>query len=205
VPVGSTIWYRVFCYFPSSYSFGYLWSTSDDAEANACGYTNNDGNGSLKFLVLDPESSNARLYLNISSTRRATGQPENAELTLISEAGGVVTTGAYKLPLDGWVSIQIGVKLASDSTGWMRAWAGEQLIAERLNMQTLSTSATGLANFGIGNIFNGFPFTDGMAGRDTFYIDEIVLATDKEGFGTPNGIDASGNAYIAPSTLAAGI
>ena len=43
-------------------------------------------------------------------------------------------------------------------------------------------------------------YTDGAPDRNSFYIDDIILASDLPGYGAPTGVDAAGNAYIDPAT-----
>ena len=137
--------------------------------------------------------------------KRSINQPASPTLTLIVESGAQVTSGSYSVPRDQWVALQMAVNIKKDTTGWARVWADDQLIVDRSGIRTISDDATGINQYGIGDYWNGFPYTDGLAGRDAFYIDEIMVASDQEGYGEPTGIDANGNAYIAPSTLAAGI
>jgi len=55
-------------------------------------------------------------------------------------------------------------------------------------------------DWGIGNYWNGVPWTDGGLGRTDFWVDEIILATDMEGYGAPDTLDDGGRPYI-PSNM----
>ena len=204
VPVGETVWQRIYLYFPTTYSFGYMYSGGDSAELSACGLgTGDDGNATRKFLVFSPNSGTARIYLNYSCSRRQISQPSDARLWLFVEANTAGNVNAEcAIPLGRWFALQFAVKVATNNTGWARAWLDDELILESTGIQTIAGSASAVTEWGIGDYWNGYPWFDGEADRDSFYVDDVVVASTASGYGAPTGEDASGNAYISPLTLA---
>jgi hypothetical protein len=204
IPVGRTVWQRYFFYLPSAFSMGYVFGTSDSAAASTCG---NDagGSGYIKWLVFAPDNTTARTYLMPEIAKGAVNQAANDGIALITETGAILNKVTNRnLPRDQWFSLQLAVKVSKDtSDGFMRAWLNDEMVVERTGINTIGASDTGLDEFGIGDYWNGVPYTDGAANRDAFYIDEVLAATDVAGYGAPSGVDASGNAYI-PNTILAG-
>lgn len=208
VPIGKRIWYRLRAYFPSAFSWGYVYSSSDTEEMQACSLSSvNDGNGALKFMRLAPDNTLSRLYLLPQVQRRNVAQPTNGNVvTLAAEAGpsgnGASSNPAGRFALDAWNAIQIEVLVSNTGTGYIRYWLGDEFIHEVTDISTVSASDTGMAEWAIGTHFNGIQFTDGEPGRSEFWVDDIIIATDADGYGSPTGIDSNGNNFIAPTTLA---
>lgn len=190
---------------PSAVSPGNKIKTGSLAEAQQCGTDIIDGSaiGGLKFLVFSPNSGNPRIYLQpMTPHKEVTGGTLGRILDEYGPQSVGLINGQITIPRDQWISFQLAVKVANtQGDGWLRAWMDDELVAERLNINTISTSATGISQWGIGDYWNGMPFTDGLAGRDTFYIDDIIVASDVDGYGAPTDTDANGNAYIATTTL----
>jgi hypothetical protein len=63
---------------------------------------------------------------------------------------------------------------------------------------TGETTAAGAAivEWGLGDYWNGVPWTDGQPGRTDFWIDEVIVATDADGYSGPSTTDSGGHAYI---------
>jgi hypothetical protein len=208
VPIGKTLWYRVFHYFPSTFSFGYLFlNGTDNAEASACGKSADGNYSGMKWLHLAPNAGTRRIYHHLPSGRRKIAQPlpsdpENSGQRIQSEVAGSISQSIVPIPLDRWVAIQIAVYVTDDNTGWVRVWNDETLICEKLGIPTVFSGdgATAITDWGLGDYWNGVPYTDGAVGRDNFFIDEIIIASDVDGYGSPTGVDANGNAYIDPAT-----
>jgi len=207
VPIGNTIWFRTFFYFASTYSFGYVFRTGqDNAEASACGHSADMGNTGIKWMNFDSEGTDGKIYTNLPSSRRKAAQPSGSDpeidsIIIQNEAGSGGITGAGMLvPLDRWFSMQLAIKVSRDNTGWIRLWIDDDLRAEQLDVNTIQAGDTEITRWGIGDWWNGIPWTDGSPGEDDLWLDEIIIASDLPGYGAPTGVDASGNAYIDPAT-----
>lgn len=212
VPEGNTVWMRMFFYFPSTFSFGYLFKDGvDEAEAAECGKNADGNNSGMKWLHFGPNGDKSdRIYQQLPSGRRRITQPDPADAeasgirlqTEVSTSTNKASQSAVPVPLDQWVSIQLAAYVASDTTGWTRVWVNNDLVAEITGQPTIDAgdNATALVEWGIGDYWNGVPYTDGAAGRDDYWLDEILIATDLPGYGAPNGLDASGNVFIDPAT-----
>lgn len=210
VPVGSTMWFRVYFYFASTFSFGYTFN--DDAEADQCGKSADMGLSGIKWMNLNSDAPpvEGKLYVKIPSAYRkveqptaAAGDPNYPDIRIENEAGGTGFSGTgMPVPLDQWFAMQLGIKVANDNTGWHRLWMDNQLVAEKLNIPTIPPQGTLINSWGIGDYWNSVPWTDGGVGRDDLYIDEMMIAADIPGYGAPTGRDANGNTYIDPALLA---
>lgn len=199
IPVGKTIWQRVKLFFPSEFSFGYAYSgsTPSSPASDGCAGLSADGNNSgTKFMVFAPDSGTARIYYNVSNSVRTTAQSLSTGVLAIESNPGGQQPAPYVFPRDEWFTLEMACKVAKDSSGYVRIWLNGILISESVDQRTIADVASGISEAGIGDYFNGTPWTDGMAGRDTFYIDEILVATDIDGFGSPDATDAAGNAMI---------
>ncbi len=208
VPKGKIIWQRIACFFPTTFSFGYLYESGhsgDISEADSCGISQVDGNSTgTKFLVFAPDVTTARTYYYTQAKRRDINQDAGAFARITAEASSSALTGfTDPFPRNTWVYPQMAMKVADDNTGWVRIWINDTLITELLNIQTVAASDTGIAEYGIGDYWNGYNFSDGTPGNSDFWIDEVIVATDADGYGAPTGIDAAGNAYI-PTSIKAG-
>lgn len=189
---------------PSAASAGNNVHTYDKAEAAFCNTSADAGTSGIKWLVFAPDSGTRRIYTKIGSERRQIEQGPNARLAIESEVPGHNDIQSYTIPLDQWVCFQMAVKVSSGTDGYMRIWIDDQLMCESLDAQTIESSdgATGLDKWGLGDYWNGIPWTDGAEGRDEFYIDNLIVASDLPGYGAPTGVDANGNPYIDPNTRA---
>jgi hypothetical protein len=206
---GDTIWIRAWFYFPSAMSWGFVYSTADDADMASCGLSGADGWGWTKFLGLGPDTGHLRPYLQIPGHRREVGRPTDGggALYLInSETGGenqqVGDPAANAIPLDEWVAIQ-WMLYVHDTDGFSRAWLNDTFLGETATGGTIEDGAYAYVEWRLGDYWNGFPYTDGAADRGPFYVDEVILATDKAGYGAPDTTDDGGRPFIAPATRVA--
>lgn len=203
VPQGHTIWFRMYQYIPSTFSFGYKYSrgAGDEPEASMCGRSP-DGNLWLKWLVLAPQPmyGTARIYLMPTAARRALAH-ERPQVRIISEARHRAHDAPVDLPRDRWFSLQISVYVSDGEDGVIRAWIDDQFLGEVHGRTTVEGAALG--EWGMGDYWNGVPWTDFEPGRTDFWVDEIVVASDAEGYDPPTGVDPEGRTYIAPCTRVA--
>ena len=200
IPIGKTVWFSAKFFFPSTFSWGYTYSSSDSAEAATCG-KGTDGFGLLKFMRLAPTNGTSRIYLQPPVDRRSVSQPTSNTMRITSEVGPLVAdlnNANGKIGLNAWVTCQIAVKVASDGTGFIRYWNGDNFIGEVTGATV--TAANSIASWTIGDYWNGIPYTDGGAGRDEFWMDEVILATDVDGYGEPTTTDSGGRPYISSTT-----
>jgi hypothetical protein len=60
------------------------------------------------------------------------------------------------------------------------------------------TTAAGAAllEWGLGDYWNGVPWTDGDPGRTDLWVDEVVVTSDAEGYAAPTALDSAGHPYI---------
>lgn len=201
VPVGETIWMRCKIFIPSTTSLSHAFENSDGrrgADAG-CGSGNDDGDtpSGTKFYALDPTSGTSRIYLNIDTSYR--GAPYGYG-KLIIEAGGATDTLSLHAPFDQWFSLELSAQIAY-SGGFVRAWMDDVLVGEILSTRTVADGVAGIDEVRNGDYFNGTPWTDGT-GTNYYYIDDVIVATSKSGFGTPDGRDAANNPMIgAAATL----
>lgn len=206
---GETIWIRAWFYFPSSMSWGFVFSTADDADMAACGFNGADGWGWTKFLAMGPDTGHLRPYLQIPGHRREVARPTDsggALYLLNSETGGEnIRVGDEvddAIPLDQWVAIQ-WMLYVHDTDGYSRAWMDDRFLGETATGSTIEDGSYTHDQWRLGDYWNGFPYTDGAADRGPFYLDEVIIATDKAGYGAPNTTDSGGRPYIAPQTQVA--
>lgn len=199
IPIGKTIWYRVRYYFPTAFSWGYIFGGGDSAEAATCSHSA-DGNGTLKLSRLAPVNGTARIYLQPTVGRRAVAQPASNVTRVLSETGPTFAdfdNAGGKASLDEWVSLQIAVKVESDGTGFLRYWLNDTFIGEATGPTVSALNE--IDDWGIGTYWNGVPFTDGAADREDFWVDDIIIASDIDGFGAPTTLDSGGRPYITNS------
>lgn len=206
VPPGKTIWYRLRAYFPSEFSWGYVYqnnNAADEAEAANCGHPQfSDGNVDLKFMRLTPDVG-SRNYLHLPVHRRNVAQPAGPHaMTLASEPGAIthqLTAPEGRLEMDAWNTLEWAVHVAKDGTGWMRAWRNGKFVGEVTGIDTIGADATGIDEWAIGTHFNGVQFTDGLPGRESFWVDDIIIASDADGYEPPTATDAEGRVCISPA------
>lgn len=193
---------------PSAASTGNLVYLGIMAKRQKCGDGAGpiDGGGSsLKWLCFLPDVSTLVTYINSSCVPRSvTGGGAIRRILIETSSQSIDPIGGVDVPFprDQWFSLQLGMKVSNTGDGWVRAWLNDQLAVERLNINTVTASDTAIRAWGIGDYWNGLPFSDGQPGRDTFYIDDIIVASDMAGYGAPDTTDAAGNPYISPDTLA---
>jgi hypothetical protein len=210
VPVGKTAWQRIYFYLPTAFSMGYVYGGSGDAaEASACGGKPTDGGvTNLKWMSFTPDGNTSRIYFQPYIQRRQALQAVNPGCRVITEFGSqfIQNASAAALPRDRWFSIELAVKVSKTTAdGFIRAWVDGILQAEMININTIAATDNGLAEWGIGDYWNGIPWTDGAVGRDTFYVDEIIVASDMDGYGAPTATDAVGNLMIGKDMLVSGL
>ena len=202
VPPGRTIWLRMYQYIPSELSFGYKYSrgAGDEDAARACGQSA-DGNVGLKWLVLAPDIGTARVYMLPSATRRAL-RSESPRIRLISEAlHRPADFDGVDLPRDRWFALQMAVRVSNGDDGFIRAWLDDEYLGEVTGRTTVAGAS--LVEWGLGDYWNGVPWTDGAPGRTDFWIDEIIVASDADGYDAPTGVDSGGRPYIPSCTRVA--
>ncbi|RZS93374.1 heparin lyase I family protein [Aquimarina brevivitae] len=192
IPQGNTIWFRMMLYIPNTFSFGHKYSVGDNAEADACGQ-NADGNRWIKWMVMSPDVGTARIYLMPSGSRRII--EGGNEVRIISETLQAPGDFEIDLPRNEWFSLQVAVKVSSNEDGFIKAWLNDTFLGEVQGKNI--TSGASLKDWGLGDYWNGIPWTDGEAGRTDFWVDEIIIASDINGFGAPTTKDSQGNVYIA--------
>lgn len=204
IPLGKTIWQRMKFYIPSAFSFGYRWGSGAPTTptGDGCGGYSPDGDPSgLKFLVFSPDVGTARAYLNAPNSLRTISQTSGTGV-LALEANPSAQRGlSIVFPRDQWFTLELAVKVSNTGTGYARAWMNETLIAEsqiagNKNVSTIDVAATAIREWGLGSYWNGTPWTDGAAGRDFFYVDEVIVATDVSGYGEPTATDSNGYKMI---------
>ena len=185
---------------PSAISAGAKVKTFDEAEAKICG-KNADASyvTGNKWLVFAPNVGTLRIYNKIGWQKRQIDQPANARFAIENEAGGNAG-GSFNLPRNEWVELQFAVKVGRGTSGAAWLWANGELKSSATGIQTIGPEATGIDEWGLGDYWNGIPYTDGAPDREKFYVDEVIVATDMPGYGAPTGVDAEGNAYIDPAT-----
>lgn len=177
----------------------------DKAEARACGFGAGaaDGSNRMKWLVFAQNSSSARMYFQLhGGGRRATAGFNG--MNMRSEVNNDLTFfNSQAIPTDQWTAFQLQIYAHSDPLqGFMRAWIDDTYIGQN-DGATLSDPSYGIAEWGLGNIWNGVPYTDGDVGTTgDFWVDELMVATDSEGYGGAPDVDAGGRPYIATTTLA---
>lgn len=194
VPPGKTLWYRVMIYVPSTFSFGHKYSGSGDTdEAKACGQ-HSDGNTWIKWLVLSPTKGTGRVYLMPSGQRRLV--EDRNRVRIISEELHLPHDVSVSFPKDKWFALQIAVKVSNGSDGFIRAWIDDNYLGEVVG-KTFSAESS-VYDWGIGDYWNGVPWSDNQSGRTDFWIDEIIMATDMEGYGAPTTLDSGDRPYISP-------
>ena len=201
---GHTVWYRVKIFFPSTFSWGYLYTNSDEDinEANSCGLTKSDNDGSVLFKLLrlsDSTGGLGRIYLQASTAKRQTDQPDNGiQVRIVSEVSQKpldLEGEDAAIPLDQWVDLQIAVRVQNDETGWLRYWRDGVFMGEVTDIKTERL----IDEWAIGTHFNGVHYTDGAPGRSDFWIDEVIVASDLDGYGAPCWKDDGGRSYISPA------
>lgn len=203
VPQGSTLWFRIYQYIPSTFSFGYKYSRAagDRDIARACGQYA-DGNLWLKWLVLAPhhDFGTARIYLSPTAARRTLTNP-SPQVRLISEALHRPHDEPVDLPRDRWFALQMAVRVSDGDDGFIRAWIDDQYLGEVTGRTTVADAP--IHSWGMGDYWNGVPWTDGAPGRTDFWVDEVIVASDAPGYDAPTGIDSGGRRYIDPCTRVA--
>ncbi|MFW6090068.1 MAG: heparin lyase I family protein, partial [Gemmatimonadota bacterium] len=181
VPEGRTIWYRAFFYLPDTFSMGHKYGGSGDSDAAAACDQNADGNRWIKWLVLAPHwrDSTARIYMMPSGVRRAVYSP-SPEIRLISEALHRPFDGDLELPRNRWFALQIAVRVSGGDEGFIRGWIDDEFIGEVSGRTT--ADGVPLQVWGLGDYWNGVPWTDGEPGRTDFWVDDVIVASDAEGY-----------------------
>ncbi len=194
IPYGSRIWYSVKLFHPVTQTWGYCYDAGDTAEAIACG-KQSDGNEWRKFMVLAPTTGTARIYLEPKSAKRNVNQFPGTRL--YSEASQQpYINSEIAWPLGRWYTLQMEV-LLNDTTGYMRYWVDDQFVGG-ITAGTVS-AGNSIAQWGIGDYWNGCPYTDGAADRTHFWMKDVIICTDAPGYTAPTDVDGGGRTYIAPT------
>lgn len=199
IPIGKSVWVSWKRYIPANFTMGYCYGAGDSAAATACGESA-DGNAWLKDLVFS-QTSGGRIYCQPAVARRTIGQIVGNRL--IAEQGGIVSDqGAISYPLGQWFTHQLQVYVHDTSAGYIREWIDGVLVNELTGANVGASGA--LTEFGMGNYWNGVPYTNGSADLSQ-WLRELIVATDVSGYGAPTGRDASNRVFIDPSTTVASL
>jgi len=201
VLVGETLWMRAKIYIPSTTSLSYAFeNTAGRRGADAgCGSANDDGNPTgTKFFAFDPDLGTSRIYTQIETSYRGAALGFGR---IQIEAGAGVDNFSVTMPRDQWFTLEMAA-LVHQSAGFVRTWLNDVLIGELTSIRTVADGVTGIEEIRIGDYFNGTPWTDGT-GTNYFNVDDLIVATDKAGFGAPDGRDAASNPMIgaAPTLI----
>lgn len=163
-----------------------------------------DGVSVLKYMVVS-KSEIGKIYYQPVRSRRAIARTGTALIATEGANNSRTEEAPWPLIDDAWNTIQMEVYAHSDPTlGYVRIWLGETLVSEVIT-NTLSSSTETLTEWGMGSYWNGQPYTDDLTDttRTDFWIDEVIVATDMDGYGAPTGIDPGGRTYIDPTTTVA--
>jgi len=195
IPYGSRVWYSARFFHPSTRTWGYCYDSGDNAEAVACG-KESDGNEWTKFMVLAPTTGTARIYVQPKAARRTVTQQLGMRV-YSEESQTPDDNNSIALPLDQWHTLQVEVLLST--SGYLRVWLDNTVIMY-VDCATVS-SGNSIAQWGIGDYWNGCPYTDGGANRSHFWMKDVMIATNAAGFTAPTDTDGSGNIFIAPTRI----
>jgi hypothetical protein len=178
---------------------GYCYSNSDDADAIACGFTvaAADGGGLIKWMVMAQDKDNARSYVYLRNSRRNIALANGFQL--ITEADtGALNNFSQVIPRDQWFCLQMQI-YAHSTSGYLRAWLNDTYLGQHTR-NALSDASYKIKEWGIGNIWNGVPYTDGNESRtNAFWMDDVIVATDYPGYGAPLTQDSGGRYFIDPT------
>lgn len=194
IPYGSRVWFSMRLFHPKNQTWGYCYDASDAAAAATCGKTA-DGNEWLKFMVMAPSASTARVYVQPKSLRRQTVQSPGVMCYSEHSQQPSINADAL-LPLGKWYTLQMEVFLSE--AGYVRYWINNTLMAQS-NFPPIAVGDS-LNEWGIGDYWNGCPFTDGSAATH-FFVKDIIIATNAPGFTAPTDVDGAGNIFIAPTRI----
>jgi hypothetical protein len=199
VPVGNTAWVRLRVFFPTNCALSHTWTSTNSGAVHGCGTASDDGNPTgTKFLAFSPNTGTSRIYTQIETSYR--GAPLGFGRIQI-EAGAGVDDFSVQMPKGQWFDLEMAV-LVHQSAGFVRTWLNGVLIGERTNIRTVADGVASIVEFRLGDYFNGTPFNDGTF-TPYFYVDDLIIATDVVGYGTPDGRDAANNPMIgaAPTLI----
>lgn len=199
IPEGNRLWVSYKVYHPSSFGWGYCFGTSDTTDAATCGKSA-DGSGGLKYMVVAPDTGTARIYYSPRVGRRSVSFIDTVRL--VSEVGANLSpVVSWGLNLDAWNTIQMEIYVHSGAEGYVRYWVNDTFLGQ-LDGATIGNSSYKIAQWGMGNYWNGVPYTDstGDSTREDFWLDEVIIASDIDGYGAPTTTDSGGRIYISPTT-----
>jgi len=198
VPLGKTVWQRMKFRFPAAFSFGYTYGAGAPSTpaADGCSANADGGPTAFKFMVFSPNVGTGRIYYNASNSLRSIAQNSTSGVLAMEASPDAQQLARKIFPRDQVVTCEVAVKVAHDNTGYARVWVDEELLAEAVNVRTIQDAATAISEFGVGDYWNGTPWTDGVAGRNVFYVDEILVASDIDGYGAPSGRDSADRPMI---------
>lgn len=197
IPVGKKIWLSMKRYIPTNFTFGFCYGSGDFAAATACSKSS-DGNSWLKDIVFSP-TTGGRIYIQPAASRRSITQA--AGNRIISEVGPILNDEAgVSYPLGTWFTHQVEIYVHDTAAGYIREWIDTTLVnsVSGANVQ----AANNIKEWGIGDYWNGVPYTNGSATLHQ-WIRELIIATDVSGYGAPTGVDGGGRVYIDPTTTVA--
>lgn len=206
IPQGYNIWYKASFFIPENFSMGSCFDSSASNTASAAGKFA-DAPGYTKWMVfsafVDTTSASlasGRLYLMPKNSIEASAPRAGFRIT--HEPSGNLDTSTPTIPRGRWHSLQFHIYVHS-TAGFSRAWLDKEFIGE--NVANTITSTTGvIREWGIGDYWNGVRWESGEASEThSFYIGDIIIATDYPGYGQPNGLDSGGRRYIDPEATKA--
>lgn len=198
IPVGKKIWVRWKRYIPSTFTWGFCYAGADSAAASACSKSA-DGNTWLKDLVFSPKVGTARIYIQPKVQRRIATQ--SAGNRIISENGPIYSDQAsVAYPLNQWFDHQVCVFVNDTGAGFIYEWIDGVLVNQVSGANV--SSGNSLNDFGIGDYWNGVPYTN-TGVTLAMWARELIICTDIAGYGAPTGSDSGGRAIIDPSTTVA--
>lgn len=181
-------------------------SVGDYAGARYCGTQDGtglyaDGNEDLKFMCIQPGNGSVGYgvtYSFLKMQRRGFGT--NLSFAAISEHENIpVDFFSQTVPRDQWFTLQMAVKLSSASLGGhIRMWFNDNYLGE-VATRTVDTTVNSIGRWGIGDYWNGVPWTNGTTATDSFWIDDIILATDYGPYGGILTQDSGGRLWIPPT------
>jgi hypothetical protein len=186
VKPGSTVWYRVYLYMPSTLSLSY-------------GDVSGDGFGWNKFLVMaEYQHDGSRMYIQPRSSYEVDyGQPNFIGTGLYVNHDGLgdsycqLEQDSYAFPRDRWFALQMAWKVETDATASVRVWSDATFVGECVGAGVVPSDYA-VQSFGIGDYWNGGAWIKN-ASTGSFWIDDIVVTVDP-----PNTLDDGGRPFIDP-------
>lgn len=200
IPIGKTVWISCKRYIPTNFTWGYCYGSGDSSAASACGESA-DGNNWLKDLVFSQSQPGGRIYIQPSASRRSVIQlPGNRIIT--EQNASVSDDSDVVYPLGEWFTHQVRIFVSDAGDGEIDEWINGDRVNTHNGANVAASSS--LIEWGMGNYWNGVPYTNGSASLSQ-WIREVIIATDIDGYGAPTGRDSANRIFIDPSTTVASL